>query len=69
MEHAEACWNLTTVARYLRVSPSYIRKRVRHKEIPFFRLGNKILRFRKEDLDRWLESNGCGGEVSYDRGR
>jgi excisionase family DNA binding protein len=68
MKDEQVCWDLKIAARYLGVSASYVRKRVRQKGIPFFRLGNKILRFRKEDLDRWLEANGCGGEVTYGQG-
>ncbi len=52
-------------AAYLRVSVSFIRKLVRHRRIPFARLGTKALRFRRSDLDRWVEAHSCGGEVDY----
>ena len=56
-------------AQYLKVSVGFLRKAVRQKSVPFARAGSKALRFRREDLDRWLKSNG-GGEVSYaDRAR
>ena len=52
-------------ARYLNVSVPFIRNRVRLRSIPFVRIGNKVLRFRKDALDRWLGSNGCGEEITH----
>jgi excisionase family DNA binding protein len=52
-------------ARQLHVSTAFLRKGVRLRRIPFARAGTKSLRFRRSDLDRWLESNGCVGETTY----
>ena len=41
---------------YLHVSPKWIHERTHLKEIPFHKLSNKQLRFRKRDIDRWLDS-------------
>ena len=64
-------WNIRRAAVYLDMSVAFLRKAVRQKSIPFVRAGTKALRFRKEDLDAWLESNGCNGERIYnnDKGR
>jgi excisionase family DNA binding protein len=64
MEGAQASqwWNIKRAALYLDMSVAFLRKGVRQKRIPFVRAGSKALRFRKEDLDAWLESNGCNGE-------
>ena len=52
-------------SRYLNMSVGFIRKAVREKQIPFARVGSKVLRFRREALDRWLDSNGSGGEIKH----
>lgn len=55
-------WNIRRAADYLDMSVAFLRKAVRQKSVPFVRAGSKALRFRKEDLDAWLESNSCNGE-------
>ena len=57
--------NIRQAAAHLGVSVGFIRKSVRLKQIPFARLGTKALRFRRSELDRWAEANGCGLEVTY----
>jgi excisionase family DNA binding protein len=52
-------------AGHLKVSIAFLRKAVRLKKVPFARAGSKALRFRRSDLDRWMEANGNGGEVAY----
>jgi excisionase family DNA binding protein len=59
--------SIREAAGYLNMSVPFIRKQVRHRLIPFARVGSKALRFRREDLDRWLESNSCGGEISHSK--
>lgn len=54
-------WDIRRTAKYLGMSIAFIRKGVRQRSIPFVRIGNKALRFRKADLDRWAEA----GEVTY----
>ena len=51
--------NIREAAAHLGMSTAFLRKRVRQGTIPFTRLGNKSLRFRKSDLDRWAEAHGC----------
>jgi excisionase family DNA binding protein len=63
--HDEQWWNIRRAADYLDMSVAFLRKAVRQKRIPFARAGSKALRFRKQDLDRWLEGNGSGGELAY----
>jgi excisionase family DNA binding protein len=53
---------ITEAAQYLSVSVGFLRKCVRLRKVPFVRAGSKSLRFRKSDLDRWLQANGCDGE-------
>ena len=65
MEIDAGWWDIRKSAEYLGVSVAFLRKAVRHKAVPFARAGSKVLRFRRSDLDSWLESNGTGEEVKY----
>ena len=53
---ASILFNITELADYLNVSISLIRKLVRNKEIPYNRLGVKLL-FSKVEIDKWLLEN------------
>lgn len=44
------------LALYLRVSESTIRKLIKEKKIPHYRIFSKIL-FKKELIDKWLSDN------------
>lgn len=56
--------NIKQTALYLNVSVSLIRKLVRKSEIPYNRIGNKIM-FKKAKIDEWLKNNQNGSE--YER--
>jgi excisionase family DNA binding protein len=58
--------SITEAADYLKLSQSFIRKQVRHQGIPFARPGGKVLRFRRSDLDHWLESSNSGPASEID---
>jgi excisionase family DNA binding protein len=60
---------ITQAGRYLNVSVAFLRKRVRTRSVPFARIGSKSLRFRRIDLDNWMEVNSSGGESRKDEGR
>lgn len=49
----EIC-NLKDLSNYLKISISEIRKLVREKKIPHFRLGNRIM-FDLKSVNSWLE--------------
>ena len=49
-------FNVKEVAKYLSVSESTIRKLIREKKIPHYRIFSKIL-FDKGVIDRWLIDN------------
>jgi len=42
-------------AEFLNISISLIRKLVRKKEIPFYRIGAKLL-FSKSEIENWLKT-------------
>lgn len=49
-------FNVKEVTKYLSVSESTVRKLVREKKIPHFRILSKIL-FDKELIDKWINNN------------
>jgi len=56
LQPTETLLTLRQTSQYLKASQSFVRKLVRKGLIPHYRLGQKILRFRKEDLDAWLSA-------------
>lgn len=44
------------LCKYLHVTPKWIHERTHLKEIPYIKLSNKQLRFRKKKIDKWLET-------------
>ena len=57
-------WDIKKAASYIRMSVAFLRKAVRLKKVPHARAGSKALRFRRQDLDEWLEANGCSVETA-----
>ena len=47
-------YSIEEIAIYLDVSVPFIRKLIRSKEIPYYRIGNR-LKFDKNEIDEWLE--------------
>lgn len=52
--------NVQQTAEYLAVPVSTIYAYSMRSKIPHFHVG-KLLRFRKSDIDAWLENGGCDG--------
>lgn len=55
--------NIRELSNYLQISTSQIRKLVREKKIPHFRVGNRI-KFDLNEIDKWIE-NLQENEVKY----
>jgi len=51
----DAIFDTVTIAEYLGVSDQWVRDRVKHKQIPYLKVG-KFLKFRRKDIDRWLDT-------------
>jgi hypothetical protein len=49
-------FDIKGLSEYLHVTPKWIHERTHLKNIPFYKLSNKQLRFRKSDIDKWLDS-------------
>ncbi len=56
--------NIRQAANHLGISVSFIREAVRLKKIPFSRIGTKLLRFRRSELDLWAGAKGSDLEVT-----
>lgn len=64
MNEATSPWmTIREAAKHIGMSIGFLRKCVRQRRVPFARIGTKALRFRREDLDRWMQTNGCNGKV------
>lgn len=48
--------DLKEISNYLNISESKIRKLVKERKIPFFRIGNR-LRFNLQEINKWVEKN------------
>jgi excisionase family DNA binding protein len=44
------------LCEYLHVTSKWVYERTHLKEIPYHKVSNKQLRFRKKDIDKWLDS-------------
>ena len=52
----EIIFDVPGLCEYLKVSEHWIHERTHLKQIPYFKLSNKQLRFRKTEIDKWLDS-------------
>jgi excisionase family DNA binding protein len=55
-EEKDRIFDVKGLSEYLRVDPEWIYKQVSLRAIPYFKTG-KYLKFRKRDIDKWIESN------------
>lgn len=56
MQEEKMFWTVNEVAFYLCVKPSTIYSWVKAEEIPHYRIG-KMVRFKKKDVDLWMETH------------
>ena len=52
----DTIFDVAGLCEYLKVSPHWVHERTHLNEVPFRKLSNKQLRFRKRDIDKWLDS-------------
>jgi excisionase family DNA binding protein len=48
--------DMDELCNYLKVTPKWVYERTHLNEIPHYKLSNKQLRFKRRDIDKWLES-------------
>jgi excisionase family DNA binding protein len=54
-EHNDVIFDVEELAQYLKVKKQWVYERVHYKTIPYFKMG-KYPRFRRSDIDRWLQT-------------
>ena len=52
---AEPLWTTEDVARYLRLTPNWVRDKTRTGKLPGFKVG-KVWRYKKKSIDEWLKT-------------
>lgn len=52
----DVIFDVPGLARFLRVTPKWIYEQTHLKTIPHHKLSNKQLRFKKKDIDKWLDT-------------
>jgi excisionase family DNA binding protein len=55
-ERNDTIFDVPALCEYLHVTPKWIHEQTHLKKIPYYKLSNKQLRFRKKDIDKWFES-------------
>jgi excisionase family DNA binding protein len=50
----ELIYDVPRLAKYLRVSTKWVYEQTHLKTIPHFKMGGKQLRFRRKEIDQWL---------------
>lgn len=58
-------FDVKSLGEYLGVTSKWIHERTHLKQMPYFKLSNKQLRFRKRDIDKWLESHKAPAMNDY----
>ncbi len=61
-------YTIKELIEILKVSESWIMRRIKANEIPSYKMGRKRL-FKKEDVDQWIESQKSQEKVSSKVGR
>jgi excisionase family DNA binding protein len=51
----KAWYDKHELAEYLGLSLSRVHKMVANEELPYYRLGEKLIRFKRDDVDQYLE--------------
>lgn len=57
MDELVALMTVSELADYLNVKPEAIRNLARRGEIPSVKVGRRLIRFRKSEIDAWLEKS------------
>jgi excisionase family DNA binding protein len=55
-EAEDVILNVQELALYLKVTPKWVYEQTHLKTIPHLKLSNKQLRFKRKDIDKWLDT-------------
>ncbi len=61
-------WDIGRLSQYLGIKKSTLYAMIERKEIPFYRIG-KLARFRPTEIDEWLLTKKCQGELKRETRR
>lgn len=59
-------FGIQELSKYLGVTPKWVYERTHFKEIPYYKLGKK-LKFKKRDIDKWMDSKKVPSIDTSDR--
>jgi excisionase family DNA binding protein len=51
----DTVFDVNGLCDYLHVTPKWVYEQTHLKAIPHYKLSNKTLRFRRSDIDKWME--------------
>lgn len=51
----DTVFDVDSLCDYLKVTPKWVYEQTHLKTIPHYKLSNKALRFRRSDIDKWME--------------
>ena len=57
--------DINQVARYLNVSPRTVRRLMKVKNLPHLKVGQKLVRYNKSQIDKWLTKYSINLEDTY----
>ena len=57
--------DINQVARYLNVSPRTVRRLMKVKNLPHHKVGQKLVRYNKSQIDKWLTKYSINLENTY----
>ena len=57
--------DINQVARYLNVSPRTVRRLMKVKNLPHLKVGSKLVRYNKSQIDKWLTKYSINLENTY----
>jgi excisionase family DNA binding protein len=55
-QHNDNYISIEEAANYLGVKTSTIRTWIKNKNMPHYRVGGKLLKFKKSEIDQWISS-------------
>jgi excisionase family DNA binding protein len=54
-EQDDTIFDVPGLCEYLKVTPKWVYEQTHLKAIPYYKLSNKALRFKRSEVDKWME--------------
>ncbi len=58
--------NIDDVAEYLGVKPPTVRSWIKNRGLPHYRMGGKLLKFKRAEIDEWVKCTGTAPQLKVD---